>query len=146
MRSGLTVAVAAGLISCLTLVAGAASAPPSAQIPASGVAGPVEQRPPVEVDDLLKAPEKHQGALRVRGVVRKVFAKEQRLGLLDAQYADCCSTPCESEKLLPVVWTGEMPRVRALVLISGEIQRRDGKMEFVAKGIEPAKPVGGTAK
>lgn len=137
MRNGFTAVVAAVLILSMTLVAGAASPSPSAQTPSSGV---------VDVDDLMKAPEKYQGALRVRGMVRKVFAKEQRLGLLDASYANCCSTPCESEKLLPVVWAGEMPRVRALILISGEIQRREGKMEFIAKSIEPAQPAGGSSK
>ncbi|HEY6000669.1 MAG TPA: hypothetical protein VI078_15385 [bacterium] len=146
MRNGFIVALATVLILSLPLAAGAAPSSPPAQAPPSGVAGTAGERPLVEVDDLLKAPEKHQGALRVRGMVRKVFAKEQRLGLLDARYANCCSTPCETEKLLPVAWAGEMPRVRALVLISGDIQRRDGKMEFVATGIEPAAPAGGTSK
>lgn len=146
MKNGFIVAVAAISILSLPLAAGAASSSPPAQAPAAGVAGSAQERPLVGVDELMKAPEKYQGAIRVRGMVRKVFPKEQRLGLLDARYANCCSTPCETEKLLPVVWAGELPRVRELVVISGEIQRREGKMEFVAKGIEPAEPAGGTSK
>src|SRR5512137_2809230 len=146
MKNGFIVAVAAVSILSLPLAAGAASSSPPAQAPAAGVAGSAQERPLVEDDELMKAPERYQGAIRVRGMVRKVFPKEQRLGLLDASYANCCSTPCETEKLLPVVWAGEMPRVRALVLVTGEARKAGGTFEFVAKSIETVKPAGAAAK
>jgi hypothetical protein len=85
----------------------------------------------IEVDSLLKAPEKYPGTIRVRGMVRKVFLEEKRLGLLDASCA-CAS----SGSLLPVIWTGDMPRVRALVLVTGETKKTGGAFEFVAKSLE----------
>lgn len=111
----------------------AASSPPAPNTDAQPTA---VETPVIEVDSLIKAPEKYPGAIRVRGMVRKVYSKEQRLGLIDAHYLSCCTTPCDSGSLLPVTWTGDMPRIRALVLVTGETRQAGGTFEFVAKSLE----------
>lgn len=136
MRCRFLIVATVVLAAALRSTAVVAAPPP----PVGQGASASEQPKVVEVDDLMKAPDKYQGAIRVRGMVRKVFANEKRLALLDSHFANCCSTPCDSEKLLPVAWTGEMPRLRAMVVFSGEIQSREGKFEFVGKTIEIEPP------
>lgn len=121
-------------------------------VSSSSPAPAVETKPPagklrvIGVDVLMRAPDKYQGTVRVRGMVSSVFPKEQRLGLLDAVYLNCCSSPCDGTPILPVRWIGVMPTIKTLVLVTGEIQRAGEKLEFVAKSIETVEPAGGAAK
>ena len=68
----------------------ATAAPPS-PAPAAAADAPGEKISSVGVDALMKAPDKYQGTVRLRGVVSAVFPKEQQLGLIDAIYLNCCS-------------------------------------------------------
>ncbi len=124
----------------------AAAAASSSTAPAVETKSPAENLPVIEVDALMKAPDKYQGTVRVRGVVSSVFPKEQRLGLIDAVYLNCCSTPCGAIQVLPVRWAGDMPVMKTLALVNGEIKRTGEKLEFVAKSIETVAPAGATAK
>lgn len=116
----------------------AATAAPPSPAPAAAADAPGEKIPSVGVDALMKAPDKYQGTVRLRGVVSAVFPKEQHLGLIDAIYLNCCST-ASCAQALPVKWTGEMPPTKILVIVTGEIQRSGEKLEFVAKSIEKPK-------
>lgn len=135
-----------GLIVVAVFISGVAIAAAPSAAPATGPKPAVAGPPVIEVDSLMKAPEKYPGIIRVQGMVRKLYPKEQRLGLLDALFMNCCSTPCDSEKLLPVKWTGDMPRVRALVLATGEARKTGGTFEFVATSLETVKTPASVAK
>ncbi len=127
----------------LPIAAMSASSSPAPSVEAKS---PAEKLRVVGVDVLMRTPEKYQGTVQVRGVVSSVFPKEQKLGLLDAVYLNCCSSPCGTVQILPVRWTGTMPDMKTLVLVDGEIQRTGDKMEFVARSIKPVEPTGGAAK
>ncbi len=125
----------------------AASRPTIASMAASSSPPPPagEQLQVIGVDALMRSPDKYPGTVRVRGVVISVFPDEQRLGLLDAIYLNCCSSPCGSLQALPVKWAGDMPPAKTMVLVTGEIRRTGKKLEFVAAGIEKAGPDEGAA-
>ncbi len=121
------------------------SAPPS-PTPAAAANAPAEKIPSVGVDALMKAPDTYKGTVRVRGVVSAVFPKQQKLGLLDAIYLTCCSSPCGGPQALPVKWTGDMPTVKTLVLVTGDIRRTGEKLELVAKSIDKIRQPDGAVK
>lgn len=133
MQSRWLVLAFAIMTAALSTATMAASSPPAPSTDAQPTAAGL---PVIEVDSLMKAPEKYPGTIRVRGMVRKVYSKKQRLGLIDAHYLGCCTTPCDSGSLLPVTWTGDMPSIRALVLVTGETRQAGGTFEFVAKSLE----------
>jgi hypothetical protein len=100
----------------------------------------------VAVDALMKAPDSYKGTVRLRGVVTSVFPEKQKLGLLDAVYLTCCPSPCGGPQALPVTWAGDMPPVRSLVLVTGEVRRSGEKLEFVARSIDRLRQADGGAK
>ncbi len=101
---------------------------------------PAGDAPAIGVNALMRSPDSHKGTIRVRGVVTSVFPKEQRLGLVDAVYLNCCSSPCASIQAMPVKWTGEMPPAKSLVMVTGEVRRTGEKLEFVAEKIDGVPP------
>ncbi len=81
---------------------------------------------------------RYKGTIRVEGLVRKVFPKERKLGLIDAtefkksgMISACCAN-----QVLPVQWSGPMPEVKSVVLATGEIRKVRDKLEFVAMSLE----------
>lgn len=88
------------------------------------------------VDQLMKEPEKHPGAVVVVGVVKSTSTKDQTLALIDVEeYRKCKVVTC-SLLALPVRWAGEMPAVLDIVRVEGEITKANGKMLFAAKKLE----------
>lgn len=107
------------------VAAGQAAQPaPQATVPALGV------------DQLMREPEKHPGALVVEGVVKTASKKDQSLALIDVEeYRKCKVVTC-SPLALPVRWAGEMPAVLDVVRVEGEITTVSGKMLFAARKLE----------
>jgi len=88
------------------------------------------------VDQLMKEPEKHLGALVVEGVVKTASKKDQTLSLIDLEeYRKCRVVTC-SLLALPVRWAGEMPAVLDIVRVEGEVTSVNGKMLFAARKLE----------
>ena len=119
----------------LTLIAPAALAggTEGGATPASsaGKAAPV-----LEVSTVMREADNHKGAMRLEGVVSKVFPKEQRLGLIDsAEFKKCGVVTC-ADMVLPVRWNGAMPEAKSIVRLEGEIQKTGEKLEFVARSLE----------
>lgn len=99
-------------------------------------AAPQAPTPALGVDQLMKEPEKHPGALVVEGVVKTASKKDQSLALIDVdEYRKCKVVTC-SLLALPVRWAGEMPAVLDIVRVEGEITKVNGKMLFAAKKLK----------
>lgn len=102
-------------------------------------AAPVVPQTPVAalgVDQLMKEPEKHLGALVVEGVVKTTSKKDQSLALVDVEeYRKCKVVTC-SLLALPVRWAGEMPAVLDIVRVEGKVTTVNGKMLFAARKLE----------
>jgi hypothetical protein len=91
---------------------------------------------PLGVDQLMKEPEKHSGALVVEGVVKTASKTDQSLALIDVEeYRKCRMVTC-SLLALPVRWAGEMPAVLDVVRVEGEVTTVNGKMLFAARKLE----------
>lgn len=104
-------------------------------------AGSARSAAVLEVSTLMREAEKHQGPIRVEGVVSRVYPKEQKLGLIDtAEFKRCGVVTC-ADMVLPVRWNGAMPEPKTQVRLEGEIRKSGDGMEFVAKILEkvPAK-------
>jgi hypothetical protein len=101
------------------------------------VAAPVA----IHVDDLRQQrKETLSGEIRVVGVVSRVSAEDRLLGLIDArEYVRCSRADC-ALFTLPVQWNGPMPEVKARVLVTGSVQRKDGKLIFMARSMEWIQP------
>ncbi len=90
----------------------------------------------VNVDDLMKEPDRYAGIVRLEGVVSGIFPGEQKLTLIDTrEYLACGEITCAS-LILPVRWSGIMPKPADTVRITGEIREIDKKLIFVAQAVE----------
>jgi hypothetical protein len=96
--------------------------------------------PALQVSEVMRAPDRLKGPLRVEGVVSKVFAKEQMLGLIDAAEFRKCGVVTCADEVLPVRWKGAMPPVKSLVRVEGQVQKTGEKLEFVARSVEKVGP------
>lgn len=91
------------------------------------------------VEALMKQPQRHQGRVQVEGVVSAVAPKQQTLVLIDtAEFQKCGTVEC-AELALPVHWTGPMPAVAKAIRLNGQIEKRGGKLIFVAQTLTPVK-------
>lgn len=126
---------------CLALFTPAALVAGVEKAPAPAAAGVAKNGPVLDVAALMRDGDKHKGPLRVQGVVSRVFAKEQKLGLIDAaEFKRCGGVTC-ADMVLPVQWNGAMPEAKSLIRLEGEIRMTGEKLEFVARSLEkvPAK-------
>jgi hypothetical protein len=99
-------------------------------------AAPQTPAPALGVDQLMKEPEKHPGALVVEGVVKTSSKKDQTLALIDVEeYRKCKVVTC-SLLALPVRWAGDMPAVLDIVRVEGEVTTVNGKLLFAARKLE----------
>lgn len=100
----------------------------------------------VNVDDLMASPDRYVGPIWVEGVVSFVSPGQRTLGLIDSrEFAACGTTTCSSF-ILPIQWSGPMPRVEDIVQVVGEIQKSSGKFIFVAQVLESTKQQTGSPK
>ncbi len=98
------------------------------------------------VDDLAQNPERFTGQLRVVGVVASVAASQHTIGIIDSrEYAECKVTTCSSF-ILPIQWTGPMPKVEDTIQVTGRIEKSGGKFIFVAKLMESTVELTGSPK
>ena len=92
----------------------------------------------IGVEQLMKNVDKYHGPVRVTGVVAVASQQDQKIALIDAEeFRRCGDTHC-AELVLPVRWSGTMPKVKDSVLVDGEVKDEAGKMVFVASSVSPA--------
>jgi len=102
----------------------------------TAIAGSTRSAAVLDVSTLMREAEKHQGPIRVEGVVSRVYPKDQKLGLIDtAEFKRCGVVTC-ADLVLPVRWAGAMPEPKTQVRLEGEIRKSGEGMEFVANALE----------
>ncbi len=124
---------------CAALIALALLAPvpfASGTETAQPVAASAEPASVLDVSALMREPDKHQGPVRVEGVVSRVYPKDQKLGLIDTEEFKRCGVVTCADMVLPVRWAGAMPEPKAHVRLDGEIRKSDRGLEFVANSLE----------
>ncbi len=93
----------------------------------------------ISVRDLMQNVAQYPGNVQIEGVVAQVYPENQLLGLIDRkEYAECNSVTC-AKLILPVSWTGNMPKLKEQLLIKGVVGEDKGKMLFVAENLEKLK-------
>lgn len=90
----------------------------------------------VQVDDLAKAPENHQGEVLLRGVVSGVNEAESVFAVIDAREFEACGVLTCAAYVIPVVFSGELPKPKSSVEITGKVVRGEKGMAFEAKTVE----------
>ena len=87
------------------------------------------------VNSFMRGVDHYQGRVQVEGIVKTISAKNQTMGLVDLEGCEKCEQGSCAELVLPVRWTGTMPRVGELVRVSGDVQKKKGKLTFVASEV-----------
>ena len=100
----------------------------------------------VNVDDLMANPDSYIGQIRVEGVVSSVSPGQRTIGIIDSrEFAACGTTTCPSF-ILPIKWSGSMPRVEDTIQAVGEVQKLNEKFIFVAYAVDNIKQQTGSLK
>ncbi len=110
---------------------------------------PASSAPPAEaktnavpgVNAFMRAVDHYRGRVQVEGLVKTFSAKNQTLGLVDVAGCEKCDQATCTELVLPVRWTGTMPSVGQAVRVSGEVQKKRGKLVFVASEVKKVQPL-----
>lgn len=111
----------------------------TATVTVAGGSHPSRPLAALGVNALMKHPQRHQGRVQVEGVVSATSAKQQTLALIDtAEFQRCGTVECAGLSL-PVRWKGPMPAVAKTVRVNGQIEKRGGKLIFVAQTLTPVK-------
>ncbi len=88
------------------------------------------------VNKFMRDVDSYPGRVQVEGIVKTVSAKSQSLGLGDCEGCGKCEAGSCAELVLPVRWTGAMPSVGQAVRVTGEVQKKKGKLTFLASAVE----------
>ncbi len=125
--------VCVALASMVVAVAQTASKPKAST---SAAAVDAKTNGVVGVNKFMRDVDSYPGRVQVEGIVKTVSAKSQSLGLGDCEGCGKCEAGSCAELVLPVRWTGAMPSVGQGVRVTGEVQKRKGKLTFVASAVE----------
>ncbi len=88
------------------------------------------------VNKFMRDVDSYPGRVQVEGIVKTVSAKSRSLGLGDCEGCGKCEAGSCAELVLPVRWTGAMPSIGQGVRVTGEVQKKRGKLTFVASAVE----------
>jgi len=92
------------------------------------------------VDEFMKNVDRHQGTVRLEGVVSALAKDRQALLIVDTREFQACGVITCAQLTLPVRWTGPMPSLRNIVRLTGEVQQISGKLLFNARTLEEVVP------
>ena len=91
----------------------------------------------VEVDDLVANPDGVKGEVRLRAVVAKVNKAKGVFAVIDAREFKSCGGSIDCAKhYLPVRYAGDLPAVKTVVVVIGEVVRTDKGFVFEARRLE----------
>lgn len=108
--------------------------------PAKGVVHPASSKAVLGVEEFMRDVDNHPGQVRLEGVVSAVAAEERALTLIDVAELERCGVVTCAPLSLPVQWNGEMPAVRDVVVLNGEVAESGGKLFFLANSLERIEP------
>lgn len=90
----------------------------------------------VQVDDLAENPDAFRGEIRLRAAVARVKKAEGVFAGIDArEFEECGSVTC-AKHYLPVRYGGDLPAVKTVVELVGEVVHTDKGLVFEAKRLE----------
>jgi len=92
------------------------------------------------VEEFMREVDNYTGQVRLEGVVSAVAVEEQTLTLIDVAELERCGVVTCAPLSLPVHWNGEMPAVRDVVVLKGEVAESGGKLFFLANSLERIEP------
>ncbi len=98
-------------------------------------AGDVKTNGVPGVNSFMRGVDRYHGRVQVDGVVKTISAKNQTMGLVDSAGCEKCNQGKCAELVLPVRWSGPMPHSGDFVRVSGEVQKKKGKLTFVASEV-----------
>jgi hypothetical protein len=107
---------------------------------AKDVAQPATSKAVLGVEEFMREVDNYPGQVRLEGVVSAVAAEERALTLIDVAELERCGVVTCAPLSLPVQWNGEMPAVRDVVLLKGEVSESEGKLFFLAHSLERIEP------
>lgn len=116
------------------------STTPRIESPAQDVAQHATPSAVLGVEEFMREVDNHPGQVRLEGVVSAVAAEEQALTLIDTAELEQCGVVTCAPLSLPVQWSGEMPAVRDVVMLRGEVAESGGKLFFLASSLERVEP------
>lgn len=90
----------------------------------------------VEVDDLAANPDGVKGEVRLRAAVAKVNKAKGVFAAIDAREFESCGCIDCAKHYLPVRYAGDLPAVKAVVEVTGEVVRTDKGLVFEATRLE----------
>jgi hypothetical protein len=96
----------------------------------------LESNKAVSIDEFMVNLDRYPGRVLVKGVVSAVSLEQKLVGLIDAGEYESCGVVTCAKLTLPVRWNGQMPPVEEVVLVEGQVQRRNGKLFFMAQALE----------
>ena len=88
------------------------------------------------VEQFMRAVDSYRGPVRLEGVVSAVAPEERALTLIDVAELERCGVVTCAPLSLLVRWDGEMPTVRDVVQLSGEVSESESKLFFLARALE----------
>ncbi len=94
------------------------------------------------VNSFMRGVDSYHGRVQVEGIVKTISAKNQTIGLVDSEGCEKCDQGSCAELVLPVRWSGTMPHSGDLVRVSGEVQKKKGKLTFVASEVNKVQQAG----
>ncbi len=106
---------------------------PAANAKTNGVPG---------VNSFMRGVDSYHGRVQVEGIVKTVSAKNQTMGLVDCEGCEKCDQGSCAELVIPVRWSGTMPHPGDVVRVSGEVQKKKGKLTFVASEVNKVQQPG----
>ncbi len=109
---------------------------PKAKAATPGPAAESKTNAVLGVNKFMRDVDSYPGRVQVEGVVKTASAKSQSLALGDCEACGKCKAGSCAELVLPVRWTGTMPSVGQAVRVTGEVQKKKGKLTFVASAVE----------
>ena len=90
----------------------------------------------VEVDDLATNPAGFKGEVRLRAAVAKVNKAKGVFAAIDAREFESCGCIDCAKHYLPVHFAGDLPAVKTVVELTGEVVRTEKGLVFEAKRLE----------
>lgn len=96
----------------------------------------LESSKAVGVDEFMINLDRYPGRVLVKGVVSAVSLERKLVGLIDAGEYESCGVVTCAQLTLPVLWKGQMPKVKEAVLVEGQVQKQNGKLLFMARALE----------
>jgi hypothetical protein len=137
MKSGRVAVAVAGLITVAGI--GWAFVQGGGEVAAEPQASTAKEEansPIVHVDELAERPSEHAGEIALRGVVARVSQDAGLFSVIDSREFESCGTVTCAEHYLPVKFSGEIPKPKTIVQLTGRTIKTEKGLLFEAERLE----------